>query len=318
MCAAMPSKGGARQSKEKARQTVRYQKNAAAVAKRKAAAERCILPRLYEWRMDAQVPKGGEDPSAGFEIPLYKLWHSLPMLTRSISRRDVMAKVEMFRACGGWQPNCVMLVRKMTKKEHDELLAEMEDPNDVDDASTTFRREFSQLVFRATMGRRASWATDTYYAVFDGGHRLAALLILAIEARLITSFFWEMPVPCGGYKENTPLPLTRGVSAICNSSHACGRESSTIDSLSYICTVLVEVRSTGKRLDCAQHLINELKAVGLVINDTGDTEELEKPFFTSKSFIVGLYNIVAFIGTQGVLALERLQDLDQGQASEGS
>ena len=59
-----------------------------------------------------QVPVAGGEESSGYEILVHKLWHSLGMLTWSISRRDLKAKVEMFRTGGGWQPNSFMLDEK--------------------------------------------------------------------------------------------------------------------------------------------------------------------------------------------------------------
>ena len=68
---------------------------------KKAMEERCVLPRIHEWKVKGQAPTAGGEESAGYDIPLHKLWHSFEMLTRGISRRDLQAKVEMFRKGGG-------------------------------------------------------------------------------------------------------------------------------------------------------------------------------------------------------------------------
>ena len=83
-----------------------------------------------------------------------------------------------------------------------------------------------------------------------------------------------------------------------------------IYSLSYITTVLKEVRGTGKRVNTAALLVNELKAVGLIINDTGEASSDGKPFFASRHFIACVYDIASCIAESGVVTLERLQDIN--------
>ena len=58
---------------QKARAKELRKKQAEKAAKKKTDEERCVLPRLYEWKMKGQVLVDGEEESSGFEIPLYKL-----------------------------------------------------------------------------------------------------------------------------------------------------------------------------------------------------------------------------------------------------
>ena len=255
-------------------------------------------------------PSSGSLRGVGHSIPLKYIFHTSDLMTRDLSWADVEVKKKFFLNHGGWGPSNLMLVRRMNHTERTELNIAFNQCTKVaseQDFNTTFLMSLSKLKARATTGMELYDAITSAYNVFEGNHRLAALCILAMTDSCEWCT-WDFEVQCKLYEDSAANTLCRAVSAITNLAHYMARATTVIDALSYVNSVMVEMRRNRRPVNTAAQLIKELAAVGI---HSQNTDEPQRGFDNEKT-LGKLFEWIVIIGGDeaGVHTLEGLQRAD--------
>ena len=215
------------------------------------------------------------------------LLHWAPHASRPLNWQDVFDKADKFAREKAWGEHAVLQCRVLSEAEkatlakmvascvpesaHSDLEPEHVLLMSGNKLSAESRRSAILEEEKDGEGGLALHVRDGAFllAIIDGAHRLAALLLLALDPKH-TWIDLDFEVPVKPYKADTPVPLCRAVGALTNdSSTKLGRDSSFIDQLFYLMEskrILEEVRrgtaSTRSKPLSRTQFVQELVDVG--------------------------------------------------------
>ena len=191
------------------------------------------------------------------------LLHWAPHASRPLNWQDVFEKAAKFAREKAWGEHAVLQCRVLSEAEkatlakivtlcvtasgHSDLEPEHVLLMSGNKLSALSRRDAILEEHKDGEGGMALRVREGAFllAIIDGAHRLAALLLLALDPKH-TWIDLDFEVPVKPYKADTPVPLCRAVGALTNdSSTKLGRASSFIDQLFYLMEskrILEEVR----------------------------------------------------------------------------
>jgi hypothetical protein len=153
-------------------------------------------------------------------------------------------------------------------------------------------------------------SNEPIYAVIDGNHRAAAMLLIA-EAN-VSGITLDTPISVVPHKEEAPINLCRAVSALLNEAHLMGRTSSFVDSLSYMHDTLRTLVAAGCRVQSAKALTDELRSAGvnIVRGGVGNIRPREMKSQLTEHHVRQYWEWINLLNDEGVARLVELQNMD--------
>ena len=152
------------------------------------------------------------------------------------------------------------------------------------------------------------------YAIIDGNHRIAALMLLALDAAY-TPYSLETQISVVPHVPHSAIPLCRAVSALMNETHYMARASSFLDCLSYLHDTLAILSAAGCRVKTEAALKKELKAAGVEIHKakSGTHKDLhsnDARTGVSENHLRLYWEWLAVLSEDGMARLLELQDMN--------
>ena len=218
-------------------------------------------------------------------IKIKHLLHWAPHSSRPLNWQDVFDKADTFTREKAWGEHAVLQCRVLTEAERCTMAEQVgacvsHSSHLVAEPARTLLMEGNKL---GELKRRDAILEEKksgegkgdmvlvvrkdafLVAIIDGAHRLAALLLLALDpAQTWIDLDFEGPVK--PYKADTPISLCRAVGALTNdSSTKLGRDSSFIDQLFFLVEskrIIEEVRGSKAKPLTKVQFIKELTDVG--------------------------------------------------------
>ena len=213
-------------------------------------------PLFDQWNdklIQTNASGGGlEAKASGIMMPLKRLVHWQPHITRDVLPSDVMAKVEMFRQ-SGWCSSYSLSCRQLSTANRKHLKTILSHA-----AST--RSDEEQMLWHASQYDEPSRVVvlkDDQGALFglvDGNTRVAALLYLAFSKdSKDAKWTLDFEVPIAPVHEDVSVSMCVTVSYLTNTSHKSGREPSFLDTLYHLSNIYYSATTVRKtRLSPAQ------------------------------------------------------------------